>query len=162
MEVVQSVLCHQGCYSCTARKLLSHEARAVPVLCQYCQCPKSRGGQSTARGAVMQQQLRASLFLLLVCEDRTRGCDCSASADAKEGLNSWSSVRAGGDSSWACSALHSPPYCTLPCSSQLLGWLLAGWKGLTGSLATGQCCWECITKGLSKYSTQHPSSFFCI
>lgn len=66
--------------------------RPEQYLWQHCQCPKSRGGQSTAGGAVRQQQLGASPFLLLVCEERTQGCDCSASADPKEGLNSWSRV----------------------------------------------------------------------
>lgn len=123
-----------------AKKLLSHEPEQY--LWQYCQCPKRTGGQGTARGAVMQQQLGASPFLLFVCEEGTRGCDCSASADPKEGLNSWSRVLGQEEAAPGPAELSIPPPTAHCRASPLLGWLLAGWKVLTRSLATGQCCWQ--------------------
>lgn len=57
----------------------------------------------------MQQQLGASPFLLLVCEERTRGCDCSASAHPKECQDSWSRVSGQEEAAPGPAQLSIPP-----------------------------------------------------
>lgn len=112
--------------------------RPEQYLWQYCQCPKRRGGQGTARGAVMQQQLGASPFLLLVCGERTRGCDCSASADPKEGLNSWSRVLGQEEAAPGPAELSIPPP-TAHCRAPSHCWA-GSWQG-------GRCWLEALPLG---------------
>lgn len=75
----------------------------------------------------MQQHLGASPFLLLVCEERTRGCDCSASAHPEEGLNSWSRVSGQEEAAPGPAQLSIPSF-TAHCRAPPSYWA-GSWQG---------------------------------